>query len=289
MLANSGLSDFKIDETMLYLNYYDHRIERLLRFRSTRKVLRLLAEDKPAGMREMSRLLRTAFDNIARGTRLLLSIGILHELDGQFYIRDGFLHSPINRTELVPQKLYTKTLDPLASDVEKCLGQQYLHAFIISGPHANGIATSDDKPSFIAIVRSTEPGQVRFVVDSLLASTRNMAVGAIAICTRDVWLRQLLSIRKQRSLILERGFDGIPLLGEKPQRHTLLDAMCEVTPPTPETIEDWKKKGYLREAEGKLQFTSHGMHFLKVKSPLFIRPKEENVSISGKVFHLIYD
>jgi hypothetical protein len=293
-LAKAGLEDFRMDGTVFHLNYYDHRIENILRSRSIRKIFRLLAEDEGQRLREIARALRTGVAVVARAIRLLSSAAaVVEKRGGQFRIRDGLVYRPPNRAELIPQRQYAKTFEVLTNRIEKSIGQQYLHAFILSGPHGNGTAMSHDRATLTAIVKSTEPEHVKFVIDNLRTAVDSVAdrmdVGPIAICVRDAWLRQLLFIRKRRSPLLEQGFDGVPLLGKKPRRNDLFDALFEETPATPETIEDWKRSGYLIDTDGKLQFTLRGFHFLKVRAPLYIREKEERVNIRGRTFHLIYD
>ena len=287
-LFRSGLEDFNMHESIFHLNYYDHRIERILRVHAMRKVLRLLSEDGAQRLREMSRALRVSVTTVDRAVRILETAGIIEKCDKKFSIRGDLIFDPTERTQLIPQRKLAESFRGLPPKIEKSIGPEHLHAFLLSGPYANGTATANNKPTFVAIARSTEPKNVTLITENICTALGEMKVESVVICTREVWLDQLLCVSKHRHILLEQAYDAIPLCGQKPQRRDLLDAMQEILPIKPEKIASWKKKRYLEEVDGRLCVTSRGLRAFRVMKPLFIQRSEASIDIEGKTFRLIY-
>ena len=287
-LVRSGLEDFNMHESIFHLNYYDHRIERIFRVHAMRKVLRLLSEDGAQRLREMSRALRVSVTTVDRAVRILETAGIIEKCGKKFSIADNLIFDPTERIQLIPQRKFAESFRDLPPKIEKNIGLEHLHAFLLSGPYANGTATANNKPTFIAIARSTEPKNVTVMTENICRVLGDMKAESIVICTGEVWLDQLLCVSKHRHILLERGYSGIPLYGQKPQRRDLLDVMQEVLPMKPEKITSWKKKRYLEEVDGRLCVTSRGLRTFRVMKPLFVQRNEASIDIEDKTFHLIY-
>jgi hypothetical protein len=87
---------------------------------------------------------------------------------------------------------------------------------------------------------------------------------------------------------LEEAFDSPPVFGGKPVPNQLYDGLLtETGPPTSSQIESWLKRSQITPTPTGYMFTPRGLHVIRIRGRLHLRPQREILTAGKRKVHLI--
>jgi len=215
---------------------------------------------------------------VTRGRRGTMSI---------IRLENGFQHPSSAPENLVPQRL-SEVIRFLVSSLQSKLSAKHVRCVIFGYRDlTNG--------SLTAIPVNTQDELVTAIKNALVSSADEVMakhgffLNDLIIVTRAAWLRQLLGMTRHISREVHETFDSPPILGMKPHPHQLFDALFgEDEPPSPTQIENWLRRDLIEPSQTGYSFTNKGLHAIRVKSKLHLRPRRESLRIGQRTLYLIY-
>lgn len=275
----------------LIVNTYDRRFDKAFRHHNMRRILWCLEEFGPLHTRYLSRLLRIDIGLISRTVRALEKAGIVTSTKGKRGERTTIALKEQLQRHATPEDLVPRTF----SNAVKTIRSEFQ-----SNSIQNICVTLSDRGKrqgkLTAILSGLEDAETMEHLKNMLLrcadrvlKEQGVAITDIVFTSQGAWLRQLLNMTPDPSRELEESIESPPIVGKKPVPAELLYAVFAGAPPTRDDIKKWLKKELIEPiSDADYEFTSRGLHAIRVQARVHWRPIREHLKVGSIALHWIY-
>ncbi len=275
----------------LIVNPYDRRFDKVFRHHNVRRILWCLEEFGPLHTRYLSRLLRIDKGLVSRTVRALEKAGIVTSTKGERGERSRIALKEQLQRHATPEDLVSR----MFSNVVKAIRSEFQ-----SNSIQNICVTLSDSGKrhgkLTAILSGLEDAETMEHLKNMLLrcadrvlKEQGVAITDIVFTSEGAWLRQLLNMTPDPSRELEESIESPPIVGKKPVPAKLLYAVFAGAPPTRDDIKKWLKKKLIEPiSNDDYEFTSRGLHAIRVQARVHWQPIREHLKVGSIALHWIY-
>lgn len=272
----------KVKREGLVINLRDSRIDGLMRWKITRRLMYLLYTNPSMTFSEMAYVLGVSLETVKAVMKNLRIVGLVcgKQLNPDLTVK------PTSPIELVPRSVHQQAITHFISTVKR-RQRRFDETLVLFGDASWGRPAI--KLNLAILTTKVKPSEFLALSKDLVFASENVTLnfGAIIDLTlmlRKIWLLLKLGHVKNPSLISNEILEGLCVYGQLPRDEELYD-LDRMTYPLPETrVKELLRKGYIERKGAKLVYTSKAIDaFRRNKSMM----TEEIIPINSKKIRLI--
>jgi len=272
----------KIKREGLVINLRDTRIDGLMRWRVTRRLMHLLHTKPDMMLSEMAFILNVSPETVKAVMKNLRLAGLVcgKQLNPDLIVK------PKNPLELVPRSVHRQIISHFISAVKQ-YRPEFDEALVLFGDASWGKSTI--VLNIAVLTTKIKPPELLDLSKDLVFASENVTsnFGAtidLTLMLRKIWLLLKLGHLENPSFTANQILDGVCVYGRLPQDEELYE-LDRMTYPLPKTrVEELLRKGYIKRDGCKFVYTSKAIEaFRHHKSKM----TEQVVPVNRKVIRLI--